>query len=242
MVTLLPSIATHPILRKPSSPWSGKSMEDNLAILWKIFSVSAAFWGMFMNTTLRAAVHLGKDCDKNLRFVKNHLWKTTGQLFWGTEKLVSAQTETTGVSMINFQDLVWVSTGLLHSRAYHYSTANYVFSDSVLCSGKMGDNPVESWKKQHSMIFGQRLLQRIESNWWTLYGIRVEDFPRIHYSGYPQGDPRIHERATVWTRDNKIEQMMGELQCEREHFKGRIIFMSMFNDIFGMHKEMMNYV
>ena len=25
--------------------------------------------------------------------------------------------------------------------------------------------------------------------------------------------------------------MMGELQCEPENFKGRIIFMSMFNDI-----------
>ena len=27
---------THPIFWKPSSPWSGKSMEDNLAIHWKI--------------------------------------------------------------------------------------------------------------------------------------------------------------------------------------------------------------
>ena len=26
----------HPIVWKPSSPWSGKSMENNLAILWKI--------------------------------------------------------------------------------------------------------------------------------------------------------------------------------------------------------------
>ena len=30
---------------------------------------------------------------------------------------------------------------------------------------------------------------------------------------------------------NKIQQMMGELQCEPENFTGRIIFMSMFNDI-----------
>ena len=29
---------THPIIWKPSSPWSGKSMEDNLAILWKIWT------------------------------------------------------------------------------------------------------------------------------------------------------------------------------------------------------------
>ena len=40
----------------------------------------------------------------------------------------------------------------------------------------------------------------------------MEDFPRIHHSGNPQ-------------------QMMTELQCEPENFTGRIIFMSMFNDI-----------
>ena len=38
--------------------------------------VNLAIWGMFMNTTLRAAVHLGKDYDANLRYVKNHLWET----------------------------------------------------------------------------------------------------------------------------------------------------------------------
>ena len=58
-----------------------------------------------MNTALRASVHLGKNYDMNLRFVKNHLWKTTGQLFRETEKLISGQTETTGFGLINFQDL-----------------------------------------------------------------------------------------------------------------------------------------
>ena len=57
-----------------------------------------------MNTTLRVAVHLGKDYDMNLRFVKNYLWKTTGQLFWETERRISRQIQTTGISLINFQD------------------------------------------------------------------------------------------------------------------------------------------
>ena len=30
---------------------------------------------------------------------------------------------------------------------------------------------------------------------------------------------------------NQIQQMMGELQCEPGKFTGKIIFMSMFNDI-----------
>ena len=87
-----------------------------------------------MNTTHRAAVHLGEDYDTNLRYVKIYLWKTTGQLFRETEMPISCQTETTGISLINFQDLRWVSTRLLHSRACQYATAKvYVFSDSVLC-------------------------------------------------------------------------------------------------------------
>ena len=73
----------------------------------KDLNVNLAIWGMFMNTTLQAAVHLGKDYDMNLRFVKNYLWKTTGQLFRETEKLISGQTETTGKSLINFQDSRW---------------------------------------------------------------------------------------------------------------------------------------
>ena len=44
---------------------------------------------MVMNTTLRAAVHLGQDYEANLRHVKNHLWNSVGQLFNETGKLIS---------------------------------------------------------------------------------------------------------------------------------------------------------
>ena len=57
-----------------------------------------------MNATLRAAIHLGIDYDTNVRFEKNYLWKTTGQLFRETEKLSSDQTETAGIRLNNFQD------------------------------------------------------------------------------------------------------------------------------------------
>ena len=89
----------------------------------KDLDVNLAIWESFTNTTLRAAVHLGKDYDLNSRYVKNHLWKTARQLFIETEKLVSRQTETAGISVIDFQDSRWMSTSLLHNRAYQYSTA-----------------------------------------------------------------------------------------------------------------------
>ena len=43
----------------------------------------------------------------------------------------------------------------------------------------------------------------------------MEDLPRTHDSRYPQ----------------RVSAMMGELHCVPADFKGRIIFMSMFNDI-----------
>ena len=41
--------------------------------------VNAAIWGIFLNTTLQAAVHLGQDYEVNLRYVKNHLWNSVEQ-------------------------------------------------------------------------------------------------------------------------------------------------------------------
>ena len=54
--------------------------------------VNMAIWvNVFLNATLRAAVHLGQDCEANLRFVKNHLSNSVGQLFRETGKLISDQ-------------------------------------------------------------------------------------------------------------------------------------------------------
>ena len=49
-------------------------------------NVNAAIWGMFMNTTHQAAVHLGQDYDQNLRFVENHFCSSLKKLFKETEK------------------------------------------------------------------------------------------------------------------------------------------------------------
>ena len=87
------------MVRKIYGKPPGDPMED--------LNVNLVIWVVFMNTTLRTAVRLGKDYDTNLRFVKNFLWKTTGQLFRETEKLISGQTETTGISLISFQGLRW---------------------------------------------------------------------------------------------------------------------------------------
>ena len=57
-----------------------------------------------MNATLPTAVHLGQDCEANLRYVKNILWNTAKQSFSEIAKLISGQTEITGLSSIDFKD------------------------------------------------------------------------------------------------------------------------------------------
>ena len=72
--------------------------------------VNIAIRDIFLNATLRAAVHLGQDYEVNLRFVKNHLCNSVEQLFSETGKLIRGQTEITGVSTTGFKDATWMST------------------------------------------------------------------------------------------------------------------------------------
>ena len=84
--------------------------------------------------TLQAAVHLGQDYTENLQSTKNQPLKSGRQLFRTTEKLIKDQAEITGLSKIDWKQLVWRETSLLCDRAVHIaSSKTYVFSDSVLC-------------------------------------------------------------------------------------------------------------
>ena len=77
------------------------------------------------------------------------------------------------------------------------------------------------------MVFGRQSFQRIESNWWQTYGIRVEDFSKNHYSGNPQWDSTDDGKITVWIR---------ELH-RQDH-----LHVHVSTTLYGMQKEMMNYV
>ena len=90
--------------------------------------VNVAIWGIFLNATLRAAVHLGQDHEAK----KKNLWNSVGQLFNETGKQISEQKEIIGVSTIKFKDATWMSTSLLCEKAYRITNAQvHVFSDSV---------------------------------------------------------------------------------------------------------------
>ena len=105
---------------------------------------------------------------------------------------------------------------MFHSRAHQYATDKvYVFSDSVLCLGKMGNDPDESWKKQIQWYS--------ESNYFRKLN-RIDGQPFAFRW-------KILTGFTTAAITKEIQKKIGELQCDPADFKDRIIFTSMFNDI-----------
>ena len=93
-----------------------------------------------MSVTLQAAVHQGKDYTENLRSTRNQPLKSVKRLFQMTERLITDQTEITGLTTIDWKQPMWEETILLTDRAVQFATAKtYVFSDSVLCLGGISD-------------------------------------------------------------------------------------------------------
>ena len=127
------------------------------------------------------------------------LEQCVGLLFHESGKLISEQKEVTGVSTFGFKDATWMSTSLLCEQACQITNAKaYVFSDSVSCVGKMGDDSVATWKSKIKW-YSEQSIQGYESNRWHADGVRVENIPRNHNVGPPRGDPKSNERLTVCT-------------------------------------------
>ena len=142
--------------------------------------------------------------------------RTLKQLFSVTRKLIKDQKEIQGISVINWQQQTWQRTTLLTDKAVQFATAKtFVFSDSVLCMVGISGNPVSAWKEKIDWFqnsLGCRELNRIG-------GEPVE----LKWKNFP-GFTKLHIFA-------EIQNMMTEIQGEPEQFQGRIIFVSMYDDI-----------
>ena len=96
------------------------------------------------------------------------------------------------------------------------STKVYVFSDSVLCLGKIHQNPEsnEAWKK------------RIE---WITTDKSYRDYDGI--DGEPtEFEWNIFPGFTTLQLCGKVTDLLSDLGQKPETLTGRILFMSMFND------------
>ena len=104
----------------------------------------SVIWGMFMSSTLQASVFVGKNHSDDWHSIKNSKDLTMKQMFDISEKLVSEQSdEIHGVKTINWENSSWKYLSLIGDEQVIslQRSKGYVFSDSVLCLGKVHENP-----------------------------------------------------------------------------------------------------
>ena len=96
-----------------------------------------------MSSTLESSVFMGKNYSDNWHSIKNTKDLTMQQMFDISAKLVSEQDEIYGVKTIDWENSPWKYLSLIGDEQVIslQRTSVYVFSDSVLCLGKIYENP-----------------------------------------------------------------------------------------------------
>ena len=100
-------------------------------------------WWMFMSVTSESALFMGKIYSNNQHSIKNTKDLTIKQMFDISTKLVSEQDEISGLETLGWENRSWKYLSLIgDEQVISLQRTNvYVFSDSVLCLGKIFENP-----------------------------------------------------------------------------------------------------
>ena len=173
--------------------------------------------------TIQASVFLGKNYLENLHSIKNTGKDFTMKPMFGlSEKLKAEQSdEICGVNTIDWEDSPWKHLSLVgDEEVISLSHAKvYVFSDSVICFGRMNQNPKSNtvWVRQFGWF-------KSSSQYRALHTIDGE--PMEFDWNISQDSPHC-----ALLLCNKVQEFLSKMSVEPEDFTGRIIFMSMFNDI-----------
>ena len=176
-------------------------------------------WGMFMAATMNAATFMGDNFMDTQNSIMNSRHLTLKQMFDIALKLVSEQDEINNLDKIHWRRNSWKQLSLIGDETViNLQRAKvYVFSDSVLCLGKIHQHPEsnEAWKK------------RIE---WITTDKSYRDYDGIN------GEPtelewNIFPGFTTLQLCGKVTDLLSDLGETPKTFTRRILIMSMFNDI-----------
>ena len=175
--------------------------------------------GMFIDATLNAATFMGKNFSTIQSVVKNLEDLTLKQMFDVTAQLVNNQDEINGLDKILWRKNSWKRLSLIGDETVInlQSTKVYVFSDSVLCLGRVLQHPEsnEAWKNRVAGIRSEK---------------SYRDYDAIN-GGSTEFEWNIFPGFTTLQLCDKINDLLSDLGQTPETFTGRILFMSMFNDI-----------
>ena len=172
-----------------------------------------------MAATLNAATFMGKNFSTIQSFIMNSRDLTLKQMFDITEKLVCEQEEINNLDNIHWGKNSWRQLSLIGDETVInlQRTKVYVFSDSVLCLGRIFQHPEsnEAWQNR-------------------IKGVMTEKSYR-DYDGI-NGEPtefewNIFPGFTTLQLCDKVTDLLSRLREAPETFTGRILFMTMFNDI-----------
>ena len=159
-----------------------------------------------MSSTLQASVFMAKNYSDNLHSIKNTEDLTMKQMFGISEKLISEQSdEIYGIRTINWEDSSWKYLSLIGDEQVIslLHTKVYVFSDSVLCLGKMNENP------QSNIAWEDRLT-------WFKCSPEYKDLDRI--DGEPvESEWNIFPGLTTLQLCSKVQELLSRLSVEPEN-------------------------
>ena len=169
-----------------------------------------------MSSTLQASVFIVKNYSDNLYSIKNTEDLTMKQMFDISEKLIAEQSdEIYGINTFNWEDSSWKYLSLVGDEEVIslLHTKVYVISDSVLCLGKMKENP-------QSNIAWEDILTWFKSS------------PEYRALDTIDGEPMEFEWNIFpgLTTLQLLQKFMNKMS-DPDQFQGRIIFLSMFNDL-----------
>ena len=176
-------------------------------------------WGMYMTVTMESAVFIRKNYVNNCQSIANTKDLTLRQMFDISARLVSEQDEISGLETIGWENHSWKYLSLIgDERVINLQrTKVYVFSVSVLCLGKILENP------QSNDAWEQRL-------GWLKSSQNYRNFDRI--DGEPmEFEWNIFPGYNTLQLNEEVKRLLLRSDETPESFTGRIIFMSMFNDI-----------
>ena len=170
-----------------------------------------------MAATMNAATFMGKNFSTIQNFIMNSEDLTLKQMFDVTAQLV--QEEIHGLDKIHWKKNSWKRLSLIGDETVInlQSTKVYVFSDSVLCLGRILQHPDsnEAWKNR---------IAGVQS------GRSCRDYDAINGES-SEFEWNIFPGFTTLQLCGKINDLLSDLGQTPETFTGRILFMSMFNDI-----------
>ena len=172
-----------------------------------------------MVLTTESAVFMGKNYQNNRHSITNTTDLTLKHMFDISSKLVSEQDDISGLETIGWENHSWRKLSLIGDEKIInlQRTKVYVFSDSVLCLGKIQQNPEsnEAWEQRLGWIKSSQSYRNFD---------RIDGEPtEFEWNIFPGFD-------TLQLCD-KVKSLLSRLGQTPEIFTGRILFMSMFNDI-----------